>query len=190
MPVSPNNLQFSLSSDYLERLKEKANPGESLGLTAKRLLIELLKNDHSLESPSSPSPDLIGLVDRIADLEEKVVDMTALEERVTAIEVAIENEHFPGPTVSDEREGEPADPPRRSGMPEDGDYGNHNDRVYVVYSKGESDLVPVFWGGKAGWVRERSAALTFDSLSKVKAQVTRSIKKYPDRADSIGIDNL
>ncbi|MEG3437308.1 hypothetical protein V0288_09270 [Pannus brasiliensis CCIBt3594] len=90
MPVSPNNLQFSLSSEYLERLKEKANPGESLGLTAKRLLIEFLKGDRSPNS-QPPSPDLTELVDRISDVEGKV----------TAIEVAIDCEHFPVPTVTE-----------------------------------------------------------------------------------------
>lgn len=42
MPVSPNNLQFSLSSEYLDQLKALSKDGESLGLTAKRILIEAL----------------------------------------------------------------------------------------------------------------------------------------------------
>lgn len=42
MPMSPNNLQFSLSSEYLDQLKALSKDGESLGLTAKRILIEAL----------------------------------------------------------------------------------------------------------------------------------------------------
>ena len=42
MPISPNNLQFSLSSEYLDKLKSLSKEGESLGLTAKRILIEAL----------------------------------------------------------------------------------------------------------------------------------------------------
>jgi hypothetical protein len=57
MPTSPNNLQFSLSSEYLEKLKTLSKDRESLGLTAKRILIEALdgssggegvSNDHDL----------------------------------------------------------------------------------------------------------------------------------------------
>lgn len=49
MPVSPNNLQFSLSSEYLEKLKSLSKEGESLGLTAKRILT------HALDEPSKPT---------------------------------------------------------------------------------------------------------------------------------------
>lgn len=95
MPVSPNNLQFSLSSEYLERLKEKGNAGESLGLTAKRILIAALDADKE----ETHSVELTALIDRITALEETMVvksdldslglvykRITFLEERVTAIE--------------------------------------------------------------------------------------------------------
>ena len=65
MPVSPNNLQFSLASEYLERLKEKANTGESLGLTAKRILIAALDD----ERECIPSTDLTDIEKRLIALE-------------------------------------------------------------------------------------------------------------------------
>lgn len=112
MPVSPNNLQFSLSSEYLDLLKEKANPGESLGLTAKRILIAALE----AQRESIPSPDLTALTDRISALEREVTThfdeieteidelrderISALTDRINAIELAIECEHYPEEKVS------------------------------------------------------------------------------------------
>ncbi|MCA2685411.1 MAG: hypothetical protein IM504_19660 [Microcystis sp. M038S2] len=75
MPTSPNNLQFSLSSEYLEKLKTLSKDRESLGLTAKRILIEALDgssggegegciNDHDLR--------LIALESSYQDLKNEV----------------------------------------------------------------------------------------------------------------------
>jgi hypothetical protein len=74
MPISPNNLQFSLPTDYIERLRSMSQEGESIGLTAKRIIISVL--DANREEINSSQ--LAELVDRI-----------------TAIEVAIDCEHFP-----------------------------------------------------------------------------------------------
>jgi hypothetical protein len=59
MPVSPNNLQFSLSSEYLDQLKSLSKDGESLGLTAKRILIEALNGSIGEEAISKDAIQLL-----------------------------------------------------------------------------------------------------------------------------------
>ena len=111
MPVSPNNLQFSLSSEYLDKLKSLSKDGESLGLTAKRILIEAL-DDGSIGGETI-SPDAIqvlyekiinatkrGLdtedrIDRLeSELKEEFTDTASaikeVEDRIQAVEIAID----------------------------------------------------------------------------------------------------
>lgn len=115
MPVSPNNLQFSLSSEYLDKLKSLSKDGESLGLTAKRILIEAL-DDGSIGGETI-SPDAIqvlyekiinatkrGLdtedrIDRLeSELKEEFTDTASaikeVEDRIQAVEVAIDCQHY------------------------------------------------------------------------------------------------
>lgn len=70
MPVSPNNLQFSLSSEYLDKLKSLSKDGESLGLTAKRILIEALDGSIGGETISKDNARLTDL--RLTDLESRL----------------------------------------------------------------------------------------------------------------------
>jgi hypothetical protein len=53
--------------------------------------------------------------------------------------------------------------------------------IFVVCHLSPDRSILGYWGGKAEWVTDRSHALTFDTESKAKAQLTRSRKKYPDR---------
>jgi hypothetical protein len=71
MPVSPNNLQFSLSSEYLDQLKSLSKDGESLGLTAKRILIKAL--DEFIGGKTIRKEDDSRLTDlRLTDLESRL----------------------------------------------------------------------------------------------------------------------
>jgi uncharacterized coiled-coil protein SlyX len=80
MPISPNNLQFSLPSEYIERLRAKSQEGESIGLTAKRIIIAALDADRE-EIHSS--------------------QLTELLDRITAIEIAIDSQQSPPEDISD-----------------------------------------------------------------------------------------
>ena len=88
MPVSPNNLQFSLSSEYLDKLKSLSKDGESLGLTAKRILIEAL-DDGSIGGETI-SPDAIQV------LYEKIINATKrgldTEDRIDRLESELKEE--------------------------------------------------------------------------------------------------
>ena len=85
MPVSPNNLQFSLSSEYLDKLKSLSKDGESLGLTAKRILIEAL--DGSIGGEAIIKDD----DSRLTALESA---HQALNDRIQAVEIGIECQHY------------------------------------------------------------------------------------------------
>lgn len=77
MPVSPNNLQFSLSSEYLDKLKSLSKDGESLGLTAKRILIEALDGSIGGEAISKDDDSrLTSLEAAFQLLFEKIMDAT------------------------------------------------------------------------------------------------------------------
>lgn len=98
MPKSPNNLQFSLSSDYLEKLEKLANTGESLGLCAKRLLTEFLDGRFPSSSDLEPDykeilfqleqklKDLEPTSDRLSQLEEKFRDLEQTGDRLSQLE--------------------------------------------------------------------------------------------------------
>jgi Homeodomain-like domain len=82
-----NNLQFSLSRDYYDKLMERAQKGESLSLCAKRLLLDLLDSGEDLPS------------DRLAQLEEKMAKIEGgniggntgeLDQRFEALEQKLE----------------------------------------------------------------------------------------------------
>ena len=123
MPISPNNLQFSLSSEYLDKLKSLSN-GESLGLTAKRILIEALdgsiggeaisKDDDSRLTSLETSFQLLfekimdatkrgldteDLLDRLkSELKEEFTDTASaikgVEDRIQAVEIGIKCQHY------------------------------------------------------------------------------------------------
>jgi hypothetical protein len=109
MPKNENNIQFSLNTEQREKLKAIALGDESIGLTAKRIVLAALGE----ETKPTQSLDLSELVERITSIEncldksfypieENLSErFTALEEKVTSIEVAIDCEHFPPETVSD-----------------------------------------------------------------------------------------
>jgi hypothetical protein len=62
--------------------------------------------------------------------------------------------------------------------------------AYVVCHLSLERAILAYWGGKAGWVRDRADALIFNTESKAKAQITRSKKKYPEldiRYNSIAV---
>jgi uncharacterized coiled-coil protein SlyX len=103
MPKGTNNLQFSLSREYLDRLTDRAQKGESLGVCAKRLLIELLDSGKELPSDRLQALEekmtkIIGenidkntdkdafdfeLDDRMSDLEDKIGELTTKLENLT-----------------------------------------------------------------------------------------------------------
>ena len=115
MPVSPNNLQFSLSSEYLDKLKSLSKDGESLGLTAKRILIEAL-DDGSIGREAISKDDIQLLYEKImgcskrgldtedridrleSELKEEFTDTASaikeVEDRIQAVEVAIDCQHY------------------------------------------------------------------------------------------------
>lgn len=85
MPVSPNNLQFSLSSEYLDKLKSLSKNGESLGLTAKRILIDALDGSSSGEVVSSNYESrLIALESDHQDLKTEVEGLRRLFYQMTS----------------------------------------------------------------------------------------------------------
>jgi hypothetical protein len=73
----PNNLTISLPQERLEQLERLSQDGESIGQCAKRLLLTLLDGDRP--APAGPiAPD----------------ELEKLRDRITALEVAIDHEHF------------------------------------------------------------------------------------------------
>ena len=114
MPISPNNLQFSLSSEYLDKLKSLSKEGESLGLTAKRILIEALdgfiggeaisKDDiqvlyEKIMKATKRGLDTEDRIDRLeSELKEEFTDTaSAIKEiidRIEAVEIAIDCQHY------------------------------------------------------------------------------------------------
>ena len=114
MPVSPNNLQFSLSSEYLDKLKSLSKEGESLGLTAKRILIEALdgfiggeaisKDDiqvlyEKIINATKRGLDTEDRIDRLeSELKEEFTDTASaikeVEDRIEAVEIAIDCQHY------------------------------------------------------------------------------------------------
>ena len=90
MPISPNNLQFSLSSEYLDKLKSLSKDGESLGLTAKRILIEAL--DGSINGKVIVKEDASRLTALESQLEkvENNIDLVFMAARLTGLESRLE----------------------------------------------------------------------------------------------------
>ena len=69
MPKNPNTIQFSLPSKELEKLKEIADENESIGLVAKRLVLEAIGS--SIDKPIGNSK-LESLEQRLRVIEEKL----------------------------------------------------------------------------------------------------------------------
>jgi hypothetical protein len=67
MPKNENNIQFSLNTEQREKLKAIALGDESIGLTAKRIVLAALGEE---TKPTQPL-DLSELVERITDIEER-----------------------------------------------------------------------------------------------------------------------
>lgn len=116
MPVSPNNLQFSLSSEYLDKLKSLSKDGESLGLTAKRILIEALdgsisgetisKEDDSrltalessvqafLQIVKNHDSQLTDLFNETIEYEHYGDEIKKVNDRIQAVEIGIDCQHY------------------------------------------------------------------------------------------------
>ena len=88
MPISPNNLQFSLSSEYLDKLKSLSKDGESLGLTAKRILIEAL-DDGSIGREAISKDDIQLLYEKIMGCSKRGLDT---EDRIDRLESELKEE--------------------------------------------------------------------------------------------------
>lgn len=115
MPISSNNLQLSLSSEYLDKLKSLSKNGESLGLTAKRILIKVL-DDGSIGREAISKDDIQVLYEKImgcskrgldtedridrleSELKEEFTDTASaikeVEDRIQAVEIAIDCQHY------------------------------------------------------------------------------------------------
>jgi DNA repair exonuclease SbcCD ATPase subunit len=89
MPKNENVIQFSLNTEQREKLKAIAIGDESIGLIAKRILLEAIGQE---TKPSQP-------VNRTY-LDEAIDWIENLEKKIDSIEVAIDCEHFPETTVS------------------------------------------------------------------------------------------
>jgi hypothetical protein len=70
MAKHSNTVYFSLDKDSRDRLESLAHPNESIGLVAKRLILEMIGDDRQ----SSPIPPDIG--DRLSDLEKQLAHVT------------------------------------------------------------------------------------------------------------------
>jgi hypothetical protein len=83
-------VQFSLTAQQLEALQELSNPGESLNLTAKRVLSAILSgNTSSNINNVEPDPTLD------TDLTSTEWQLRRLSDRIQAIEIGIEADHYP-----------------------------------------------------------------------------------------------
>ncbi|UAJ73749.1 hypothetical protein IQE94_05560 [Synechocystis sp. PCC 7339] len=69
-----NTIYFSLDKEARERLESYSSDGESLGLTAKRLILDIIGGDRQ-SSPMSPDLDdrLSELSDRLTSLEKRLI---------------------------------------------------------------------------------------------------------------------
>jgi hypothetical protein len=82
-------VQFSLTAQQLEALQELSNPGESLNLTAKRVLSAILSgNTSSNINNVEPDPTLD------TDLTSTEWQLRRLVDRIKAIEIGIEADHY------------------------------------------------------------------------------------------------
>jgi hypothetical protein len=82
-------VQFSLTAQQLEALQELSNPGESLNLTAKRVLSAILSgNTSSNINNVEPDPTLD------TDLTSTEWQLRRLNDRIKAIEIGIEADHY------------------------------------------------------------------------------------------------
>jgi hypothetical protein len=84
-------VQFSLTAQQLEALQEFSNPGESLNLTAKRVLAGILVRGNTLSNidyvESEPTLE--------TDLTSTEWQLRRLDDRIQAIEIGIEANHYP-----------------------------------------------------------------------------------------------
>jgi len=88
-------VQFSLTAAQLETLQELSNPGESLNLTAKRVLSGILVRGNilsNIDNVVEPEPTLD------TDLTSTEWQLRRLDDRIKAIEVGIEANHYPDQT--------------------------------------------------------------------------------------------
>jgi hypothetical protein len=91
-------VQFSLTAAQLETLQELSNPNESLNLTAKRVLSAILSgNTSSNINNVEPDPTLD------TDLTSTEWQLRRLNDRIQAIEIGIEADHYPDQAELQER---------------------------------------------------------------------------------------
>lgn len=88
-------VQFSLNAQQVEILQGLSNPGESLNLTAKRVLSGILVRGNilsNIDNVVEPEPTLD------TDLTSTEWQLRRLDDRIKAIEVGIEANHYPDQT--------------------------------------------------------------------------------------------
>lgn len=89
-------VQFSLTAAQFETLQRLSNPSESLNLTAKRLLSAILSGNTSSNIDNvEPDPTLPTLD---TDLTSTEWQLRLLDDRIKAIEIGIEADHYPDQT--------------------------------------------------------------------------------------------
>jgi hypothetical protein len=91
-------VQFSLTAQQLETLQELSNPGESLNLTAKRILAGILvRGGNTLSNIiDNDNVELDPTLD--TDLTSTEWHLRQLDDRIKAIEIGIEANHYPDQT--------------------------------------------------------------------------------------------
>ncbi|MBE9263077.1 hypothetical protein IQ224_13115 [Microcystis sp. LEGE 00066] len=87
-------VQFSLTAAQVEILQRLGNPGESLNLTAKRVLSSILVRGNTLSNIDNVEPDST-LPTLDTDLTSTEWQLRLLDDRIKAIEIGIEADHYP-----------------------------------------------------------------------------------------------
>ena len=89
-------VQFSLTAQQLEILQRLSNPGESLNLTAKRVLSSILVRGNTSRNIDLEEPEPEPTLD--TDLTSTEWHLRRLDDRIKAIEIGIEANHYPAQT--------------------------------------------------------------------------------------------
>jgi hypothetical protein len=164
-------VQFSLTAQQLEALQELGNPGESLNLTAKRVLSAILSgNTSSNINNVEPDPTLD------TDLTSTEWWLRRLDDRIKAIEIGIEANHYGANIESLEERIEKLEAEieilttltKQPATPNNGELV-----IFLADSEGE----PIqFWSGQV-WVDDLDLAYRYKS----RQALTRAIDKLKKR---------
>jgi hypothetical protein len=164
-------VQFSLTAQQLEALQELSNPGESLNLTAKRVLSAILSGN-TLSNidyvESEPTLD--------TDLTSTEWQLRRLSDRIKAIEIGIEADHYGANIESLEERIEKLEAEieilttltKQPATPNNGELV-----IFLADSEGE----PIqFWSGQV-WVDDLDLAYRY----KAQQALARTIDKLKKR---------